>query len=1029
MPIKRPRRPANSNPSDATGKGLTSDSADITVRSNQRPTVSGIYLSPNHEHLAVITRYEQLSLYRLDGEILGNKVGTHWISRLGRITWPNSGTMLAFVNSEGKAEALDILSGKSKLFGPATATALYPDGSRLAVLNGSTLTIWHVDPPAVTYGIVLPGRADYRSNLMFTLNVSANGERIACATDAGVIQILDAKDLRIVSEFSGHRGVVTDMEWLGPNKLATASEDHTVRIWDVPKGQAIRVLEVGERALGISYSSALDCLIGWTRDECYAWSVSSGEILLQEPLPVAAEYGYRHVSSSPHGTLLARLNGPKIGDIKFSHGLESYRGQAPNAVSTYANAKILLLGDSGVGKSGLALVLAGEAFRPTESTHARRVWKMPLPELNDNTRAEREVLLWDLAGQPGYRIVHQLHLSDGTVAAILCDPRSETAPLIGIGYWARALRNARSSGLARRGALPTFLVGARTDLGVISVSDDRISETLRDFGFRGYIATSAKEGWGIEELRSSLLSAIDWDQIPVVTSSALFAAARNFVLEQKATAETLLTPLTSLLAAFRDASLAAGPVAQSMREASSDRDSLDKESAETRLRNVFEGCVARLQSAGLVKRLAFGDLVLLQPELIDVYAGAVVNAARDEPDGLGSMLESRVLNVDFRLPEQERIADRQQEKLLIIATLEELIRHEIVLREETEDGVQLIFPAAFRRDLPEVDERSDLAVEFAFEGPVDNIYATLVVRLARSMRFTRRSAWQSAAQFEADSRGMCTVHLMRSDEGRGVLQVGYDEGTAELVRFQFERFVMTHLQRRAIRGTVRRTRLYICPECDVRFSVAQAEKARSRGRISLTCPVDETRVPLDDYYVDLGLSHDEVTAEMDASADAARSIAAASSIILGKEETTDYDVFLCHHSADKPIVRAIAQQLREHGILAWLDADELRPGRPWQEELEKQICHIRSAAVFVGPSGIGQWQNEEMRSFLDEFIKRRCPIIPVLLPGSTITALPTFLRRMTRVDLRTQGEDGIAQLIWGITGRRPIGSGLDPTAD
>ncbi len=668
-------------------------------------------------------------------------------------------------------------------------------------------------------------------------------------------------------------------------------------------------------------------------------------------------------------------------------------------------------------------------MQPTESTHARRVWKMPLSELNEGTEAQREVLLWDLAGQPGYRIVHQLHLSDGAVAAILCDPRSETTPLAGIGYWARALRHARSAGPTKRGILPTFLVGARADLGVIGVSNERIAEVVADFGFRGYLATSAKEGWGIEQLRTALLAAIDWDRIPVVTSSALFAAARNFVLEQKATTETLLTPLTSLLAAFRDAPVACGPVAQYAPGAMSGRDLLEKESDKTRLRSVFEGCVARLQAAGLVKRLAFGDLVLLQPELIDVYAGAIVNAARDERDGLGSMLESRVLNVDFRLPEQERIADRQQEKLLIIATLEELIRHEIVLREETEEGVQLIFPAAFRRDLPEVDEPPDLEVEFIFEGPVDNIYATLVVRLARSTRFTRQSAWQSAAQFEADSGGVCTVHLVRSDEGRGLLQVGYDENVAELIRFQFERFVMTHLKRRAIPGTMRRTRLYTCPECGVRFSAAQAEAARNRERISLTCPVDETHVPLEDYYEVYGQNHDEVTAEMDASADAARSIAAASSVILGKEETTDYDVFLCHHSTDKQVVRTIAQQLREHGILAWLDDDDLPPGRPWQEELEQQIGRIRSAAVFVGPSGIGQWQNNEMRAFLDEFSKRGCPVIPVLLPGATVSALPPFLRRMTKVDLRAKDDDGIARLIWGITGRRPIRSGLDPTTE
>jgi len=996
------------------------DSADAVPKSGQKPTVTAVYLSPNHEHLAIVTRYERLSLYKLEGNILGEKLGTYWITRFGRVAWTNSGTKLAFVNLEGKAELLDIFSRESKVLGSATATAVYPDGSRLAVLDGSRLTVWYIDPPAVTQMVILPDRASHRSNLMFTLNVSPDGERFASATDAGRIQILDSKDLRVINEFTGHRGTVTDLEWLGPNVLASGSEDHTIRIWDASKGREVRLLEVGERVLGISYSSALDCLIGWTRDEYHAWSVSTGEILLQESLPVHAEYGYRYVSASSHSTLLVGLNGPKAGDIKFSHGLDAYRGQAPNSVSTYANAKILLLGDSGVGKSGLALVLAGEFFRPTESTHARRIWKMPLSEFDEGPETQREVLLWDLAGQPGYRIVHQLHLSDGTVAAILCDPRSETTPLAGIGYWARALRHARSARATIGGILPTFLVGARTDLGVVGVSEEQIRKVVAEFGFRGYLATSAKEGWGIEELRSVMLAAIDWTRIPVVTSSALFAAARNFVLDQKATTETLLTPLTSLLAAFRDAPVTV-PAAQSAPGTRYGRDLLGEEPDKNRLRSVFEGCVARLQSAGLVKLLTFGDLVLLQPELIDVYAGAIVNAARDDPDGLGSMLESHVLNVDFQLPEQERIADRQQEKLLIIATLEELISHEIVLREETEEGVQLVFPAAFRRDLPEADEPPDLAVEFAFEGPIDNIYATLVVRLARSARFTRDSAWQSAAQFEADSGGMCTVHLVRSDEGRGVLQIGYDNDVAELVRFQFERFVMTHLKRRAIPRTMRRTRLYICPECNVPFSKAQAAAARSRGNISMTCPVDQTHVPLEDYYDTSALAQDEVTAEMDASADAARRIATASSVILGKEATTDYDVFLCHHRADKPVVQTIAQQLREHGILPWLDVDELPPGRPWQEELERQIGRIRSAAVFVGPDGIGPWQDNEMRAFLDEFTKRRCPVIPVLLPGSAVSDLPVFLRRMTRVDLRAQDKDGIARLIWGITGRRTIG--------
>ena len=81
------------------------------------------------------------------------------------------------------------------------------------------------------------------------------------------------------------------------------------------------------------------------------------------------------------------------------------------------------------------------------------------------------------------------------------------------------------------------------------------------------------------------------------------------------------------------------------------------------LTSVFEGCIARLESAGLVKRLNWGDYVLLQPELLDAYAGAMVNAARYEPDGLGSILERRAKGAyertDQRVLERSRATARE----------------------------------------------------------------------------------------------------------------------------------------------------------------------------------------------------------------------------------------------------------------------------------------------------------------------------------------------------------------------------------
>ncbi|QLE47220.1 TIR domain-containing protein [Nostoc sp. C057] len=132
-----------------------------------------------------------------------------------------------------------------------------------------------------------------------------------------------------------------------------------------------------------------------------------------------------------------------------------------------------------------------------------------------------------------------------------------------------------------------------------------------------------------------------------------------------------------------------------------------------------------------------------------------------------------------------------------------------------------------------------------------------------------------------------------------------------------------------------------------------------------------------------------------------------------------FDVFLCHNSKDKPEVIEIANELTRQGIKPWLDKWELRPGLAWQSLLEEQIENIKSAAVFVGSSGLGPWQSQEMRAFLNEFVERGCPVIPVLL-GNTPQQpkLPIFLRGNTWVDFRTDTE-AMENLIWGITGRKP----------
>lgn len=135
----------------------------------------------------------------------------------------------------------------------------------------------------------------------------------------------------------------------------------------------------------------------------------------------------------------------------------------------------------------------------------------------------------------------------------------------------------------------------------------------------------------------------------------------------------------------------------------------------------------------------------------------------------------------------------------------------------------------------------------------------------------------------------------------------------------------------------------------------------------------------------------------------------------------DFDIFLCYNTRDRTRVEAIAQQLKERNLRPWLDHWELKPGRSWQKEIEECISEIPAAAVFVGSQGLGPWQREEVDALLRDFVRRDCPVIPVLLENYPKPALqlPIFLAGRTWVDFRESGSDPLDRIIWGITDEKP----------
>ncbi len=77
------------------------------------------------------------------------------------------------------------------------------------------------------------------------------------------------------------------------------------------------------------------------------------------------------------------------------------------------------------------------------------------------------------------------------------------------------------------------------------------------------------------------------------------------------------------------------------------------------------------------------------------------------------------------------------------------------------------------------------------------------------------------------------------------------------------------------------------------------------------------------------------------------------------EGNTRHDVFLSYNWRDHGPVEEVAHALRGRGLTVFLDRWYLASGRPWPLVLEEAIHACRAVAVFLGPHGMGHWQQRE----------------------------------------------------------------------
>ena len=119
------------------------------------------------------------------------------------------------------------------------------------------------------------------------------------------------------------------------------------------------------------------------------------------------------------------------------------------------------------------------------------------------------------------------------------------------------------------------------------------------------------------------------------------------------------------------------------------------------------------------------------------------------------------------------------------------------LRQETPLGTMLVFPSYFRRDKPDLPEHPNVFVTYGFSGPLEEIYATLVVRLSYSDGFKCEQLWKDAVDFKTPSGKRVGLAMRKKSEGAAEIVVYFEAGVPDDTKVTFIKYVHEHLLARA----------------------------------------------------------------------------------------------------------------------------------------------------------------------------------------------------------------------------------------
>jgi len=174
--------------------------------------------------------------------------------------------------------------------------------------------------------------------------------------------------------------------------------------------------------------------------------------------------------------------------------------------------KVLLLGDSGVGKTSLMLRFADNQFQESLMSTAGVDFKVRFLE-KDNKRVKCQI--WDTAGQERFHVITRAYYRGSHGIALVYDATRESS-FKQIEYWMENIKKHASSDVF------VVLLGNKTDLPDKKITFEQGKEMAERYKIK-FFETSAKTGANVVEAFEMLSDQIvtKWENEPKETPVAV----------------------------------------------------------------------------------------------------------------------------------------------------------------------------------------------------------------------------------------------------------------------------------------------------------------------------------------------------------------------------------------------------------------------------------------------------------------------------------------------------------------------------